>query len=129
MRVINWQDNIIKQSSLLNQLNKRAILIAVRRWQDYVDERQDSKRRHDQDDQDREVKLICALTDSKDLSNLNQKVINLMLDAWKSQALAQAQPNKEDINILFNYLEIAQAVENPTVRVEVKVRLEKLKSI
>jgi len=112
---------LVKQSSLLQNLNKKVLLTFINRWLDYTDERQNSKRRHAQDDQDREVKMIVALTETNLVNNLNQKVITLLLDAWKSQALAQAQPNKEDINILFNNLEISPLVENPIVRVEVKV--------
>ena len=60
------------------------------------------------------------------LDTLNQKLMLNLQDAWKAQALVRSQPQKEDINILFNILEIANTINNPTVTVNVRVKTWKL---
>ena len=77
-------------------------------------EAQEAHRSH----QDR---LQSIVRNSSTLNQMNNRLIGLLEDLWRTTAFASSESNKEDINILFNTLEISSQVKAPSVKIEVKV--------
>ena len=65
-----------------------------------------------------------AVLDSMLLFQYDHNCLSLLQREWKERAVQAAQSTKEDINILFNTLEIAPSVRNPKIVVEIKTGRE-----
>ena len=101
----------------LGNLNQRLMGDVLGRWSNISGTKNNQKMALQQ----AQMLLQSAVTNSSVLNSLNNRLMGLLENQWKAKASARAQPNKEDVNILFNTLELSSKIAKPTVRVEVKV--------
>lgn len=90
-------------------------------WRSIANIRDKSNKKLEQERIDRRNALELAANKSSLLASLNTRLMTIMSEAWHDKALEKATPTKEDINILFNTLELPASITSPSVRIEVKV--------
>mmetsp|Transcript_12933 Transcript_12933/g.11065 ORF Transcript_12933/g.11065 Transcript_12933/m.11065 type:complete len:82 (-) Transcript_12933:281-526(-) len=66
-------------------------------------------------------KLSHAVQSSPVLDRLNTQILKALIYGWKEEAEARILPDKEDILIEFNSLELISTIIQPTLKVEITV--------
>lgn len=81
--------------------------------------RDDEKSNKNARKQQRYETLMKAVKESQYLNNLNKKLTQYLTHAWREEAEDRVEPNKEEIIIEFNTLELTSDIVHPSIKVEV----------
>ena len=71
----------------------------------------------------RRLQLEKMAQDSNVLSLLDTELGKLLTSGWKHQAEELTQVKQEDINIVFNMLEISSQITQPIVKLAITVKI------
>jgi len=116
LRTRNSPSAAAKKSDLLANFNKRVLTKLNQTWRE-----QALERKRGMEGRERQAN---AILDSELVANFDQRVLQILQRSWREQAVQAAQSTKEDINILFNTLEITPSIRNPKIVVEIRVGRE-----
>ena len=109
-------------SQVLNNLDKNLVLKLNQRWMEkvkgivYLNEQKKFE-------EERLDKIKESVENSPLILTLNSKMSYSLLNNWKHQAELTALVKKEDINIVFNTLEITSKITQPILKIGITVIL------
>jgi len=108
---------VLEQSEDTTNMTKAVVGSIIAKWKYEAGLSADEKNDKDKRKRDRLERLKQAVRQSS-INNINKKLTNALVYAWREEAEDRIQPNKEEILIEFNTLEISSEVIQPSIRVE-----------
>jgi len=110
----------ILDSQFLNNLDKSLVHRLGQRWMERVNGIVYSNEQK-RIEEERLEKIRQSVENSPLIMALNSKMSYSLLNSWKHQAELAAQIKKEDINIVFNILEITAKITQPILKIGITV--------